>query len=381
MALKIRVTFFLSTLEFGGAERITINLIQNLHPDFFDIVLLVKKRTGDFQKEIPSYAKILDLHSANPCIVFWKLVRYFRSQQPDIFISHFTYTNLLATGAKICAQAKTKLILTEHTPFSQTVVDARSLFRKILARWVTPSIMKMLYPKADMVVCVSQGVAQDLKRLLAPKACSQQVIYSPIVGNSILQFAQEEVSHPWFQDVKSIPIVLSVGRMIRAKDYPTLLKAFQMLRKKRSVRLILIGEGPERKKLEHLARELDISKDTAFAGFQRNPYAYMKRSTLFVLSSIREGFPTALVEAMACGVPVVSTDCNTGPREIIRHGENGFLVSVKDAQGLAGALEILLNSTSLQSQFSIRGRERAQDFSIEKSMKSYEYLFQKLVQS
>jgi len=198
------------------------------------------------------------------------------------------------------------------------------------------------------------------------------------VSDELYNLAKEPVEHPWFNN-KEIPIIIAVGRLTKAKDYPTFLRAFSLICKKRKAHLVILGEGEERKNLENLIHKLNLPENVAFLGFQKNPYKYMQKASVFVLSSKREGFPNVIVEAMTCGVPVISTNCQSGPNEIIKNGENGILVPVGDEKALAEAILKVLNNHSLRQKFSEQGRKKAQDFTAEKSIKEYEKLFQEVL--
>ena len=209
--------------------------------------------------------------------------------------------------------------------------------------------MRRGYAAADAVVAVSDGVADDLAALAQLPRGRVRTIHNPVVGPDLARLAAETVEHPWFR-AGGPPVVLSVGRLTVQKDHPTLLRAFARLRATRPARLVLLGGAarPERTAewlagLRGLAASLGVAGDVDLPGFVANPYPYMARSALFVLSSAWEGFANVLVEAMACGCPVVSTDCPSGPAEILDRGRYGPLVPVGDAEGLAGAMARVLD--------------------------------------
>ncbi|NLO89188.1 MAG: glycosyltransferase, partial [Clostridia bacterium] len=189
------------------------------------------------------------------------------------------------------------------------------------------------------VVAVSQGVADDLVKTTGLMRELIKVIYNPIVTPELLEKAKESIGHPWFKPGQP-PVILSAGRLTAAKDFPTLIHAFARVRAERLARLMILGEGEERPNLESLVRELGLESDVSMPEFVENPYAYMARAAVFVLSSAWEGFGNVLVEAMAVGTPVVSTDCPSGPAEILEGGKWGKLVPVGDVEKLAKALKI-----------------------------------------
>ncbi len=227
------------------------------------------------------------------------------------------------------------------------------------------SLIKKYYPKADMIVAVSQGVAEDLiKSFNIPKE-KIQVIYNPITPE-IFQKAKELLGHPWFGPNQP-PVILAIGRFTKQKDFPTLLKAFALVRQQRKVRLLILGDGEERPLLEQLTRNLKIQNDVMMPGFTDNPYAFMKRAALFVLSSVYEGLPNVLIEAIALGCPVVSTDCPSGPREILDGGRYGRLVPVGDYEALANAILQTLDNRPDPKVL----QQRAAQFSLENAVKEY----------
>ena len=198
-----------------------------------------------------------------------------------------------------------------------------------------------------------------------------KVIYNPVASNNILKLSKEPVSHPFFND-KNIPIIIAVGRLTKAKDYMTLLKALKILRYQKNVRLIVIGKGEEDRALKKFASDSGIGEFVDFLGFRENPFKYMAKSDIFVNSSVREGFGNSIVEAMCLGIPVVATMCS-GPKEIL--GEDGILVKVGDSKALSEAIGSLLDNQSLSSSLSQKLIQRANDFSINKSVEKYEAIF------
>jgi glycosyltransferase involved in cell wall biosynthesis len=209
---------------------------------------------------------------------------------------------------------------------------------------LTPRLIKRFYPWANGIVVVSHGVRDDMAQLTKIPRERITVIYNPsIVSADVREKAQAPLDHPWFEPGQP-PVLIAVGRLQIQKDYPTLLQAFAQVRQKRPVRLLILGEGKERPMLEEIIKTLGVEEDVSLPGFVMNPFAYMARASLFVLSSRWEGLPTVLIEAMCCGTPVVSTDCPSGPREILREGQYGQLVPVGEPTALARAIETTLDA-------------------------------------
>jgi glycosyltransferase involved in cell wall biosynthesis len=212
---------------------------------------------------------------------------------------------------------------------------------------------------------VSQGAAEDLVRLgLSSERI--KVIYNPVVTPELFEKANQSVDHPWFEP-SSPPVILGVGRLEKQKDFPTLIRSFAQVQQQRPARLMILGEGKERPYLEALVQELGLGENVALPGFVSNPYAYMARAAIFVLSSLFEGLPTVLIEAMAGGTKVVSTNCESGPAEILSNGQYGKLVAVGDIKGLAEAIISTLESPPDSEAL----RRRASEFSLEKALTQY----------
>lgn len=210
----------------------------------------------------------------------------------------------------------------------------------------------------------------DLKRVLRFDFPKFRMIYNPIVDEDLFKKANEPISHPFFVD-GNFPVVLAVGRLCVQKDFPTLLLAFALVRKELRCRLLILGDGEKRQELLDLAQKLGITEDLDMPGFVKNPYKYIKRASVFVLSSRWEGLPTVLAEAMACGCPVVSTDCPSGPAEILEGGKYGLLVPPGDPGKLAEAILKILRDKDLAQELREKGIVRAMDFTVDKAVKSY----------
>ena len=331
-----KIAFFLPNLYGGGAERVSVNLLKEMVKDeklTLDLVLGIAE--GSFMKQVPQQVNIINLKSARVITALLPLVRYLRTAQPDALLSHLGHANTIAILAKKLAGVKTKLAVVEHNTLS--VSDATSIRAKI-----TPWFMKVLYPSADDIIGVSQGVSEDLAKQLGFAQGQVRTIYNPVINSELLDKATATPEHPWLQST-DIPVFLAVGRLTPQKDFANLIQAFALVRKKRPVRLIILGEGELRAELVQLAASLGVTADIDLPGFADNPYSYMSKASCFTLSSRYEGLPTALIEAMACGCSVVSTDCPNGPQEILAGGRYGALVPIQDSQSLSVAMEKTLD--------------------------------------
>lgn len=257
------------------------------------------------------------------------LANYLRRERPATLLSSTHLVNVAAPWARSLARVPTRLVLRIITQLSLPTLNVRARFRLWQAR--------LFYARADAIITNSNGLADDVARVAGVPRESITTIYDPVLTPDVQDKIGAALDHPWFTP-GSPPVLLAVGRFTLQKDLPTLFKALARVRSVRSARLIVLGDGKERAKLEGLAWELGVAADICLPGFVANPFPYMARASVFVLSSAWEGLPGVLIEAMACGCPVVSTDCPSGPAEILDRGAYGKLVPVGDDAALAEAI-------------------------------------------
>ena len=331
------MVLFLPSLAGGGGERALLEIARRLVRHGFLVDVVVTRGGGALWGSVPEHVRLINLQSRKTLTCLPKLIRYIRRECPAVFISAVDFANLAGLLAKKFFARRLRLIVSQQSHFTATYQASGFLWRMALR------LTAWLLPVADAIVSVSSDAAEDLQRLLPrPAAGRVHFIPNPVVTPALLEQAGLPVAHSWFGDPRT-PVVLTVGRLfIRQKDQPTLLKAFAEILKSRSAKLVVLGEGPDKARLTDLACQLGVHSSVDFVGFQTNPFAYMARAQVFVLSSAYEGLPTVLIEAMACGVPVVATDCPSGPREILEGGKWGLLVPVGDWRLLArGILDTL----------------------------------------
>lgn len=353
------LTFFLMDLDGGGAERVMINLASGFAEQGLKVDLVLVKAEGPYLSQLSPKVRVVKLESSRLILSLPSLVSYLKQERPPVLISALEDTNFVALCAKKIAGVSTKVVVTVHNHLSRESQNATQLKRRL-----TPQFVKFFYPWADSIVGVSQGVAENLVDLGLPKE-KIKVIYNPIVTPELNKKLQESIDHPWFSPGQP-PVILGVGRLEKQKDFPTLIKAFAQL-KSHPARLMILGEGSERSNLEELVQKLDISEKVAFPGFVPNPYAYMAKAKILVLSSAWEGFGNVLVEAMAAGTSVVSTDCESGPAEILANGKYGKLVAVGNSDGMAKAIaQALLEPPEVEII-----KKRADNFTLEKALTEY----------
>jgi len=365
-----KILFVIPSLAGGGAEKVLIYLLQYLNRDSFCPILVVFNEKNAYANQIPKDVVRLNLKKKSP-LDFFRLIiqlsQIIRREQPGFIVSFLTYANYLTLVANSCVHHKIPVILTEHNTLSRSLTDER-------LGCIKKRIIKRFYPKAERIIAVSQGVKEDLisRYFLFPNKIS--VIYNSIDGERISDLTREKVDHPWFNH--KIPLIVSAGRLAAQKNYPLLFKAIAKLKDETNVRLMILGDGEDRSMLEIIAGRLGISERVHFMGFQSNPYKYMARGTIFVLSSSWEGFGIVIIEAMACGIPVISTNCSSGPDEIITNGINGLLVPVHNIDTMAQAISKLLKDEPLRKKLAEAGKKRAEDFRVEKMVRKYEKVFE-----
>ena len=365
---KMKILFIIPSLVFGGAERVLIHLINSLNKDKYSICLVLFEDIPDYKGELHFSGEIVYLDKKSRwdfLKLILKLRKTMKTYQPDTVLSFLDYTNIITGIASLFLKRKFKLILCERNYPPAYLPKARLTY---LRRW----LMKFTYRKADKILTVSKSIARVLEEDFNIKSEKIKTIYNPIMLNKIKDKCQKEIKHPFFEDERA-QIIISVGRLTEQKRLDRLLRAFSFVRKRENrVYLIIVGDGELRKELENLSSELRVDKWTDFVGFQSNPYAWIHKANIFVLSSDFEGFPNVVLESMACGTPVISTDCPSGPSEIIVNGQSGILVLTEDEKALAEAILKLLRNETLRRRISEEAKRRVEAFRIEKILPQYE---------
>jgi glycosyltransferase involved in cell wall biosynthesis len=290
------------------------------------------------------------------------LYRYITRTRPASVMSFLNPQNLLLLLLEPVLKNRTRLIVNVRNNISTSAKHGESKWMRSV-----PRIMKRFFPRADLIVAPSQGVVDDAQRITGISPDRFRVIYNPVYRPELTELSMENPDHPWFNG-SGVPVVIAAGKLKPQKDFDTLLRAFARVRSQRPVRLVILGDGPGYGALMGLAGTLGVKDDFQLPGRVKNPYAYFRRASVFVLSSAWEGLPNVLIEAMACGCPVVSTDCPSGPQEILDGGRVGRLVPVGDAEAMAEAIIAVLDSPPAP-QVMI---ERAREFSFERAIADYE---------
>ncbi len=354
------ISIVLPDLRGGGAERVALNLANGFARRGYVVEMVLLSATGTFLADLDPDIRIVDFKARRLRDALFPLVRHLRIRRPDALLAFMWPLTVIALWAKWLARSKTRVVVAEHTTWSRDEIVC-----SVFARWLVRNTMRYSFPSANAVVAVSLGAADDLASFTNLDRAAIRVIYNPVVG--IPPNFSDELHAPekWWSGTHLR--ILAVGALKPIKDYDTLLDAFVILRQQVNARLLILGEGNCRAKLEEKLIHFGLEGSVFMPGFVKDLAPYYKRADLHVLSSTGEGFGNVLVEALEAGTPVVSTDCQSGPREILLNGKFGSLVPVGDADALAKAMSIALFSTHDAELL----KSRALDFSIEKAVNKY----------
>lgn len=379
------LAFFIPSLAGGGVARVVLTLAGACAARGHLVDLVLCRAEGSLVESLPPGVRVIELEAESewrarlrvlaadiggfaallrpvllplrgaPVLPYLDgLSRYLRQTRPSALFSAKTHANLLALWARRLAGVPTRIVISERTNLSRDIAGPKG------RKWRWGSLLPLVhrvYPWADAITTVSNGVADDLATCANLPRDNITTVYNPLLGAELLQKARAPLEHPWFAPGQP-PVLLGAGRLVPQKDFATLIRAFARVRARRAARLMILGDGktPDRRAaLLALAEELGVAQDVALPGHQPNPFAYMARASLFVLSSAWEGLPGVLIQALACGCPVVSTDCPSGPAEILEQGRFGRLVAVGDVAALADAIVWTLDNPPERDGLRARG--------------------------
>jgi glycosyltransferase involved in cell wall biosynthesis len=357
---KGTISLLLPDLRGGGAERVAVNLANSFAQRGYAVDMVLMSAKGEFLADLLHGVRVVDLKVNRLRGVLFPLVRYLRQSRPAALLVCMWPLTVVALWARMLARVPTRMVVAEHTTWSRDEIASSSW-----GRWKVSNTMHYAFSGADSIVTVSNGAADDLARFANIDRNGITVIYNPVVSDSKPPASAPLAPAGWWTGPHYK--VLAVGTLKTIKDYGTLLHAFARLRQQVDARLLILGEGECRFALEAQARQLGIDASVFMPGFVKDISPYYQQADLHVLSSTGEGFGNVIVEALAVGTPVVSTDCPSGPREILRDGQFGRLVPVGDAAALAVAMAESLVATHDTAAL----MARAQDFSIDKAADRY----------
>jgi N-acetylgalactosamine-N,N'-diacetylbacillosaminyl-diphospho-undecaprenol 4-alpha-N-acetylgalactosaminyltransferase len=377
----MNILFLINEFERGGAERVVSYLLQDLPQRFDDSkfwIFLLEK--SEISYPLPDFVKIITgsaFHQTSQ-IKFFKLfllalrlkkiVKKENIKTVISFLNRANYVNILSS----LAGSPHRTIISERNTAS--IIYGKNTSMDLVNRF----LIRTLYKKCAEIIAVSQGVKNDLVTNFNIPEKNIFVIYNPFDIDKIKEDADKPLDHPWVGNSR-YKVMISVGRLEEQKNYTMLIRSFQRVSSQLpDARLIIIGEGKERPVLIRLIKNLALENRIDLIGQQDNPFMYLARADLFILSSVAEGFPNVLLESMICGCPVISTDCPSGPNEIITNGQNGILIPVGDTETMSKAMISLLEDQNKRSQFIENAYLRAIEFNLEKIGKQYaEFLMKK----
>lgn len=332
-----RLAIFLPSLVGGGAEKSMVRLANGLAARGKPVDLVLAQAKGPYLDAVSDQVRMIDLKASRVLTGFPALLRYLRRERPHAMLSALDFASIVLLWARRLTGIPRIVAVNEQNTISISSTRSRQMRQRLV-----PRLMRFFYPWADHLSGNSSGVADDLAVVTGLPRSRIQVVYNPVVTPELLARIKEPLKHPWYEAGQP-PVFVAVGRLTEQKDFPTLIRAFAEVRQKHVARLLILGEGRDRSDLESLVKSLNLEQDVSLFGFVDNPYAFMTRSVAFVLSSRWEGLPTVLIEALACGVPVIATNCPSGPDEILAGGKYGLLVPVQDVAALAEAMRAALN--------------------------------------
>ena len=363
------IALYMHNLAGGGAERTNLDLMRSWLAAGHTVTLVLHSKSGELLDQLPVGLAVETLDTARSIADTLPLARYLRRAQPDVLLTSLDHNNIVGLLAKLLARSRTPVIICQHNPFTMNSTRMTSW-----TYYALPPLYWFLHRFAAGVVAVSEGVAENFAHATGRRRAVIDTIHNPIVGPDFAARAAQTVDHPWLDG--QAPCYVSAGRLVEQKNYQLLLRAFARHRQTHNAaRLLLLGDGPQRPRLETLALELGVAESVRFEGFVKNPLPYIRKASAFVLTSEYEGFGNVIVEAFGVGTPVISVDCNYGPSEILKGGRLGCLVPSNDIEALANAFSPDLREI-WPSEMLIR---RANDFASEASSGKYLDLIRRVV--
>ncbi|MGH8224320.1 MAG: glycosyltransferase [Woeseiaceae bacterium] len=347
------VALFLPSLDGGGAERVFVDLANRFATLGLRVDMVLASAAGPYLEELAPAVRVVDLGASGVIASLPRLARYLRTENPDALLSGLDHANLVAILANRIGGSRTRCVVSVRGVPSAVLRQERTV-----SRWLSIQLAKILYRFAAGIIANSDSVAIDVVKSLGVGEGRVDVVHNPLDVARIDELSRATVEHPWLAP-GAPPVVLGVGRLSAVKDYRTLIDAFAIVRAKRDCRLVILGDGPDRDLLEAQLTRCGLQDDCHLPGFVANPFPWMRRASVLVSSSLTEGCPNVLLQALACGTPIVSTDCPGGSAEILANGKWGRLVAVGDSRSMADAVLATLDAREHPPV-----QRRAEDFAI-----------------
>ena len=367
----MKISFVIPNMNGGGAERVLLNLVNKLadYKDDYIIHLILVRREGHLLSELNDNIIIYDFNKSKVRYCLFDLMRYLKIENPNYLISSLDYMNIISSLAHSLCNSNSKLFLWEHNNLS--VHSKKTISKSLL---LNKLIIKYFYSRANKIIAVSNGVRDDLINNFNFISKKVVVVENPVFNNKII-----EKSHDIDEDVIKFKnkYIVAVGRLAKQKNYFNLIDAFKIIADKNVIsdlNLVIVGEGPEEEKINNRIKHLHLEAKINLVGHKNNPFPLIKGASAFILSSDNEGLPTVLIEALALKKQIVSTDCPSGPREILDNGRYGILVPKNNSNKLADAIDSIINKKVKFDEGSLI--KRAKYFSIKNSFKKFRILLE-----
>jgi len=351
------ISLCIPSLRGGGAEGTMVRLANELASRGYQVDLVVVQAEGPWSDKVSDKVRVVDLDRPRVLAALIPLRKYLRGRS-GVFVSNMTHLNIISTVSLMMLKNRPRLFVVEHNDL-QIRMNRMSKFVRILAA----RLLGRIYRLADQVLAVSRDLAEDISSILGFNKDAIGVLPNGLDLEAIESLADELAAFS-VQKAASRPVLVAIGRLVPQKGFAVLLDAMAKVIRRREAQLVVLGEGVLRKSLEKKAQELGISEYVLFPGFISNPYPVLKHADIFVLSSFYEGFGIVLLEAMACGTPVIATNCHWGPAELLKDGEAGMLVPPGDPELLADAVLKMLEDPEKAGEYADKASMAIQDYDI-----------------
>jgi glycosyltransferase involved in cell wall biosynthesis len=366
------VVFVAPSLNGGGAERAAVTVLNALDASTYARALYLFRREGPYLRDVGAGIELTAASADGRIARLRQLADFLRAWKPDVVVSFLSYFSTYL--AMRLAGSSAAFVINQQTPLTAFLSDRDYAWRKPVRRRAFEAVARIVYPRADAVVATSRGVGDDLSAHFGVAPDRIETIPNPFDLDAIARAAQEPLGLAVPGDV---PVIVSAGRLAEAKNWPLLIDALRLLRSERAFHALILGQGELEADIRRRVQDAGLTADVTLCGFQSNPWKFMARGDVFVLTSHYEGFGNVLVEAMACGTPVVAT-ASPGTRAIVESGTNGLLVEQHDARAVADALGQVLGDDALRAALRAGATARAHDFEAGAVADAYDRMFQRL---
>jgi glycosyltransferase involved in cell wall biosynthesis len=370
-----RVCFVLPSLAAGGAERVAVQVLSALDGRRWDRTMYLFRREGPFLADLPASVRLASASGRSRAGHVLQLRRFIRDTRPDLVVSFLSYLTVLTAVRTAAVGARVVFVL--GTPVTAFLDDPDYHWRRPIDRLIFARLTRVGCRLADAIAATSRGVSDDLVRHFGVRDGVIRIVHNPIDFEEVSHGVAEPID-PADQAAWRRPAIVAAGRLAEAKNFPLLIEAMALLRRRVPATLFILGQGDEEPRLRQLIDARGLNGIVRLCGFQRNPWKYIARADVFVLTSHYEGFGNVLAEAMACGVPVVATS-SPGPLEIVRNEVDGLIVGEHTAAAVAAALELVLTDHVRRASMAVAAREAAQRFALPRIAGQYDSWFSELV--